>query len=134
MPAGVSVINTADPWLNTLRGGGTGSDFTAPAVQAVQLYVADPGPAGLSGAAVGDTSRKAITYSPASGGSMALSSTPPVWTNSGTAEHLAFIGVWSGTTGGNFQYSGPLANPQNWGRGNTFTLTTLIVSMSPLAA
>src|SRR5690349_9992283 len=123
MTTGVSTVNTANAWLNTLRGGGVGQTFTPPAVQAVRLYIGDPGSAGVNNAASGDTTRKEVTFGAASAGSMTLSSTPPVWNNGSVTETLTHIGVWSATTAGNFHYSALLSSSQSWSAGNTFTLT-----------
>lgn len=133
MPAGVSVVNTANAFLNVLRGGGVGATFTAPAVQSVRLHIGDPGPAGANNGANGDVNRKDVTFAAANGGSMSLSSAAPVWNNAAATEQLQYISVWSATSGGVFQYSAALASPQNWQSGNTFTLVTLTVSITPLA-
>lgn len=134
MTVGLSTTNTANAWLNVLRGNGAGTTFTAPAVQAAKLHTADPGAAGTTAAAAGDTTRKALTFAAASGGSMSLSSSPAAWTNGGTSETLTHISVWDSTTAGNFQYSAALSSSQAWASGNTFTLTSLTVSLTPLAA
>lgn len=134
MTVGLSAANTANAFLNVLRGNGAGTTFTAPAVQAVKLYVGDPGASGASNAAAGDTTRKAIGFAAASGGSMTMSTTAPVWTNGGTSETLSHIAVFDSTTAGSFQYSGALTSSQAWASGNTFTLTSLTVSLTPIAA
>lgn len=130
MTTGISTANVANGWLNTLRGG---SNFTALTPYA-KLHVGDPGSAGANNAAAGDTTRKAITQAAASGGSIALSSNVGPWTNGGTSETLTHISVWDASTSGNFLYSGALMASQAWASGNTFTLTSLTVSISPLAA
>lgn len=134
MTVGLSAVNTANAWLAVLRGNATGTTFTAPAVQAVKLHTADPGSAGATAAAAGDTTRKAIGYGAPSGGSMSMSTTAPVWTNGGTSETLTHISVWDSTTAGNFQYSAALTASQAWASGNTFTLTTLTFALTPIAA
>jgi hypothetical protein len=134
MAVGLSTVNTANAWLNVLKGNSAGVTFTAPAVQAAKLHTADPGSAGTTAAAAGDTTRKALTFNAASGGSMSLTSAPASWTNGGTSETLTHITVWDSTTAGNFQYSAALTASQAWASGNTFTLTALSVSLTPLAA
>ena len=47
MAGGVSTVNTAHAWLNTLRGS-TGTDFTHPATVYIELHTADPGSAGTT--------------------------------------------------------------------------------------
>lgn len=134
MTVGLSTANTANAWLNVLRGNSAGTTFTAPAVQAAKLHTGDPGSAGANNAAAGDTTRKALAFAAASAGSISLSSTPSSWTNGGTSETLTHISVWDSTTAGNFQYSAALTASQAWATGNTFTLTSLSVSLTPLAA
>lgn len=134
MTVGLSAVNTANAWLNTLRGGGVGTTFTAAATLYAGVHTGDPGSAGTANVSVGSTTRLAITMGAAASGSQSLSSTPPVWTNGGTSETLSHITVWSAATTGTFYYSAALTTPQAWASGNTFTLTSLTVSLTPLAA
>jgi hypothetical protein len=131
MTVGVSTTNVANGWLNTLRNGG---NFSANATPFVKLHTADPGSAGATAAAVGDATRKAFTQAAASGGSITLNGTNPVWTNGGTSETITHISVWDASSAGNFWYSVALTASQAWVSTNTFTLTSLTVSISPLAA
>jgi hypothetical protein len=121
----------ANGWLDTLRGG---SNFTAFATPFVKLHTGDPGSAGTANAAAGSTTRVAVTQSAASGGSITISGTNPVWTNGGTSETLTHVSIWSASTSGTFMYSVALTASQAWVSTNTFTLTSLTVSLSPLAA
>lgn len=134
MTVGLATTTTANAWLNVLRGNAAGTTFTAPAVMAAKLHTADPGAAGTTAAAAGDTTRKALTFNAASAGSMSLTSAPAVWTNGGTSETLTHISVWDSTTVGSFYYSAALTASQAWASGNTFTLTSLTISLTPLAA
>jgi len=134
MTVGLSTVNTANAWLNVLRGNAAGTTFTAPAVQAAKLHTGDPGASGSTAAAAGDTTRKALTFNAASSGSMGLTSSPAAWTNGGTSETLTHISVWDSTSAGNFMYSAALTASQAWNTGNTFTLTSLTISLTPLAA
>src|SRR5690242_7266313 len=123
MTVGLSAANTANAWLNVLRGNSAGTTFTAPAVQAAKLHTGDPGSAGTANAAAGDTTRKALAFAAASAGSMSLASSPSAWTNGGTSETISHISVWDATSAGNFQYSAALTASQAWASTNTFTLT-----------
>lgn len=134
MARGLSAVNTANAWLNVLRGNAAGTTFTAPAVQAAKLHTGDPGANGTANAAVGDATRKALTFSAASAGVMSLTSSPAAWTNGGTSETLSDITVWDSTTAGNFQYSAPLTANKAWATADTFTLTTLTHTLTPIAA
>jgi hypothetical protein len=127
---GISSANIATGWLNSLRG----TNFTAPVAAYVKLHTADPGAAGATAAAVGSATRVVVTYAAPSGNAIALTGTAPVWTNGGTSETLTHISVWDAITAGNFDYSAALTASQAWASGNTFTLTSLSVSLSPIAA
>lgn len=132
MTAGLSTVNVANAWLNAIRA--SGSTMTVVAGTFVKLHTGDPGSAGTSNAAAGSTTRVAVTQAAASGGAIALNGTAPVWTNGGTSETLTHISVWDASTGGNFLYSVALTASQAWVSTNTFTLTSLGVSVTPLAA
>jgi hypothetical protein len=103
-------------------------------VFAVKLHTADPGASGTTAAGVGDTTRKSVTWSAASAGSKAMSSMSGGWTNGGTSETLSHISMWDSTTAGNFLASAALTSSQAWASGNTFSLTSLSISLSPIAA
>ena len=132
MTVGLSTVNTADAWLNCIRSGG--ATRTVVAGLFVKLHTADPGPAGATAAAVGSATRVAETQAASSGGAIAQNGTAPVWTNGGTTETITHVSVWDAVTAGNFLYSAVLTASQAWVSGNTFTLNTLGVSITPLAA
>lgn len=100
----------------------------------VQLHTADPGAAGATAAAAGDTTRKAATMAAASGGSKAMTGTAGPWTNGGTSETISHISLRSASTGGTFNASAPLAVSQAWASTNTFSLSSLVIAISPIAA
>lgn len=131
--AGVSTANVANAWLNTLLGGSSVT-FTAVNTLFVQLHTGDPGAAGTSNISVGSATRNSFVFAAASGGSVALSSGPAAWTNGGTSETLTNVTVWSAASSGTFYYSFNLTSSQAWASGNTFTLTSLSVSLTPLAS
>lgn len=134
MTVGLSAANTANAWLNCLRGGGVGTTFTAAATLFVQLHTADPGASGTTAVSVGSTTRNAITQGAAAAGVQANSTPPSAWTNGGTSETISHISVWSASTAGTFYYSAALTTPQPWISGNTMTQTSLSVSITPIAA
>lgn len=134
MTVGLSATNLANAWLNVVKGNATGVTFTAPPVQAAKLHVGDPGSAGANNAAAGSTTRVAFALAAASGGSISLTGTQPQWTNGGTAETLTHISVWDATTAGSFYYSAALTTSQAWNTANTFTLTNLTITLTPIAA
>lgn len=132
MTVGVSTVNTADAWLNCIRSGG--ATRTVVAGTFAKLHTGDPGAAGANNAAVGSATRVTFTQAASSSGSIALNGTAPVWTNGGTSETISHISVWDAVSSGNFLYSVALTASQAWVSGNTFTLNTCTVSITPLAA
>lgn len=130
MTAGLHTVNLANKWLDML--GGTA--FSAPATTAVKLHVGDPGSAGTSNASA-ETTRKALTWSAASSGSKAITSTLPSWTSwSAGSETLTHVSVWDSTTAGNFLFSVALTTSKAITNGDTLNLTALSMTMTPLAA
>lgn len=100
----------------------------------VKLHTGDPGAAGATAAAAGDTTRKQATMAAASGGSKAASASVGPWTNGGTSETLSHISLWTASSSGTFNASAALSSSQAWASGNTFTLTALVISITPIAA
>jgi hypothetical protein len=99
-----------------------------------KLHTGDPGAAGNTAAAAGDTTRKQATMAAASAGSKSMTGTAGPWTNGGTSETLSHLSLWTASTAGTFNASCALTTPQAWVATNTFTLTSLTISVSPLAA
>jgi len=99
-----------------------------------KIHTADPGSAGTTAAAAGDTARKQSTMASASAGSKAQTGTAPVWTNGGTSESVSHLSQWTLVTAGTFKSSCALASPQAWVSTNTLTLTSWSVSIAPIAA
>lgn len=100
----------------------------------VKLHTADPGASGATAAAAGDTTRKQATMASASGGSKAMTGTAGPWTNGGTSETISHISLWSLVTAGTFQGSGALSASKAWASTDTFTLSTLTIAITPIAA
>lgn len=100
----------------------------------VKLHTADPGASGATAAAAGDTTRKQATMASASGGSKAQSANTGPWTNGGTSETLSHISLWSASSAGTFNGSAALSASQAWVNTNTFTLTSLSIAVTPIAA
>lgn len=131
MTVGVSSANVVTPWLNFFRNTNTTTAFAA---TYVKLHTADPGAAGATAAAAGSTTRVVVTLAAPSGNAIALSGTNPVWTNAATTETITHISVWDAITAGNFGLSAALTASQAWVATNTFTLTSLSIAISPVAA
>lgn len=110
---------------------------TAPAANYVRPHIGDPGAAGTSNvpAAEHSTPRAQATFSAAAAGACALSNTP-TWTSwSGTTgSNISNISVWDAAAAGTFLYSAALTVAKVVSTGDTLTLTSLSVSLAPLAA
>lgn len=126
MTTGVT-STVANNWLNVLRG----TTYTGIASVFVKLHTGDPGAAGTSNASA-LTTRNALTWAAASGGSMALSSLA-AYTMTAT-ETISHVSVWDASTAGNFLCSGALSVARNVNSGDTLTINTLTASISPIAA
>lgn len=131
MAVGLSAANLANKWLDML--GGTA--FTAPSSTHVKLHTGDPGSAGTANAS-SVTTRMALTWSAASAGSKAITSTLPSWTNwAGTnGEVVSHISVWDASTAGNFLFSAALSASKTMNTGDTLNLTGLTFALTPIAA
>jgi hypothetical protein len=129
MAVGVSAVNLANAWLNVLRG----TTFTGVSVF-VKLHTGDPGASGATAAAAGSTTRPAITWTAASGGTLTMTGTAPSWTNGGTSETLSHVSFWDNATAGNFLGSAALGSTQLWASANVYTLLTQTWAITPLAA
>jgi hypothetical protein len=108
---------------------------TAPAGNFVKLHTGDPGAAAAT-AASSVTTRPAATFgSAASAGSISMTNTPS-WTSwAGTnGEVVTHISVWDAATVGTFLYSVALTASKTVNTGDTLTLSSLSVSLAPIAA
>lgn len=130
MATGLSTTNLANAWLNTLRG----TSFNVSTGTYVRLHTGDPGAAGTSNNAVGSSVRSQASFAAASGGALALTGTSPQWTNGGTSETISHVSVWSAATGGTMLFTAALGATRAWVNGDTFVLTALGISLTPLAA
>jgi len=97
-----------------------------------KLHTGDPGAAATSNVSA-VTTRNACTFAAASGGSMALASSPTAYSMTAT-ETISHISFWDASSGGNLIRTGALAASKSVVNGDTFTLTTATFSYTPLAA
>ena len=93
----------------------------------LKLHLGDPGEAGTSNAAV-EATRKSISFSAASGGSMVSSATVE-WTNVSTTETYSHWSLWDASTAGNCLWTGALASSAAVTAGDTFQITSLTLSL-----
>jgi len=127
MTVGIAAV-LANAWLDTLSN--TSAAFAA---IYVKLHTGDPGSAGTANASA-ETTRKLAAFNAASAGSKALTSTLS-WTSwaAGT-ETITHVSIWSASTSGTFYGSGALGSSKTVNNGDTFNLTALTASLTPLAA
>lgn len=109
-------------YLNTLRN----TSLSVAAVY-VKLHIGDPGEAGTSNAAA-ETTRKLISFSAASSGSMVSSATVE-WTNVSTSETYSHWSLWDSSTAGNCLWTGALTTSAVMTAGDTFQITSLTLSL-----
>lgn len=130
MTVGLHAVNLANKWLDMLAG----TAFTAPTSANVKLHTGDPGSAGTANAST-ETTRKALTWSAASGGSKAIAATLPSWTSwSAGAQTISHLSVWDNISAGNFLYSIALTTPQAVTNGDTLNLLGHTIALAPVAA
>lgn len=136
MTAGLAAGAVVSGWLDTLRTTGNGGTaFSAVAGTFAQLHTGDPGAAGTANVSAGSTTRNSFIFSDSSAGSaLSLGTAPSAWTNGGTSETLTHISVWTASSAGTFLFSVALTASKAWAASDTFTLTSLGVSLSPQAA
>lgn len=126
MTAG-SATATANSRLNVYRN----VTYTGLATVALKLHTGDPGSAGTSNASA-LTTRNAVTWAAASGGSMALSS---IGTYTMTAsETITHGSLWDATSGGNFLESFAFTSGVPVINGSILTVNSLTIAETPLAA
>lgn len=129
MATGLNTANLANKWLDMM--GGTA--FTAPATVYVKLHTADPGSAGAT-AASANTTRAAVTWSAAAAGSKAMSGTLTWASWAAGTETISHISIWDASSAGNFLWSGALSASKTVNNGDTLNITSLTLSLTPLAA
>lgn len=134
MAVGFSTTNTVNAWLNTLRGT-SAATFTGVTTLFIQLHTGDPGASGTANVS-SVTTRPALNFAAASGGSQAANGTLPSWASwAGTnGEVVTHVSVWSASSAGTFYYSIALTASKTVNTGDTLSIATLSVALSPLAA
>lgn len=133
MTVGFSTTNTVNAWLNTLRGT-SAATFTGVTTMFAQLHTGDPGASGTANVS-STTTRQAVNFSAAASGSQSITGTTQ-WTSwAGTnGEVVTHISLWGASSAGTFYYSVALTASKTVNTGDTLTLSTLTVSIAPLAA
>lgn len=132
MAVGLATTNYANKVLDHMH---RATASTAPAGNFVKLHTGDPGASAASNAS-SVTTRPAVTFAAASSGSVSMNGTAPSWASwAGTnGEVVTHISVWDANSAGTFLYSVALTASKTVNTGDTLTLTSLTVSLAPLAA
>jgi hypothetical protein len=131
MAVGLSAVNWANKVLDHMY---RAQASTAPAGHFTKLHTGDPGAAGASNAS-SVTTRPSTTFSAASAGAVAMSNTPTWASWAGTnGEVVTHISGWDASTAGTFIHSAALAASKTVQTGDTLTLATLTVTLTPIAA
>lgn len=126
MTVGIAAAQ-ANLYLEVYRNGAV----TGVATPFIQLHTGDPLAAGTTAVANSST-RKAITWAAASGGSMALS-TLADFTGT-TSETITHVSLWTAASAGTFLQSFALTASQAIINGSVLHFSTFTVSFSPIAA
>ena len=131
MTAGLSAVNLANAWLNTMRNT-SATTYTAPAALYIQCHTADPGAAGTTAVSTGIATRTVANWAAASAGSMALTATVSFTATGG--DTITHVSVFSASTAGTFYYSAALSASKTVANGDTLNLTALTFALTPVAA
>ena len=93
----------------------------------LKLHTADPGEDGTA-AAASNTSRQAVTFAAASGGSKTSNATVS-WVSVPAAETYTHWSLWDAATAGNCLWTGALSSAATVAIGDTFQITSLTLSL-----
>jgi len=129
MTVGLSVAGLANRVLNHLVGGAV---WSQPAGLWVQLHLGDPGAAGTASPSL-VSARSPAFFNSAAAGSVSMTTPAPQWTMTST-EVVSHVSVWSAASGGTFLWSAQLAVAKNVGSGDTLTLNSCGMALSPVAS
>jgi hypothetical protein len=118
---------TANSFLNVKRN----VAYAAIATPFVQLHTGDPGAAGTTAVAA-VTTRNAITWNAASGGSMTLA-TLGAFTGV-SSETITHVSIWTASTAGTFIESWALTAGVPIIAASTLTFSSFTLALTPVAA
>lgn len=125
----MSLSNYAEnAFANALRGGGNGSNVTAPAALYAAAHLGDPGEDGTANAAA-ETTRQEVQFGAASGGAITLSNSPS-WANVTATETWTHISLWDDPTAGNCWGSGALGSSISATAGDTVTVSSATITIT----
>lgn len=102
--------------------------FTAPTTLHVKLHLASAGEAG-TGSPAAETTRAAVTFNAASGGT-STNATGPSWTNVSNTETYSHFSIWDNSTAGNMLVHGALTAGVAVTAGDNFSIPAGDLSVS----
>lgn len=94
----------------------------------VKLHTGDPGEDGTNNAAT-ETTRKSVSWTAASSGTMSSSATLS-WTNVAATETYSHWSLWDASSAGNCLWYGALSSSASVTAGDTFEITSLSLTLS----
>jgi hypothetical protein len=118
----------ANGWLNMIKA----TAYTAPVGSYVKLHTADPGVAAAT-AASAVTTRVVVAWTTSTVGSLVMSGTAPSWAMT-TGETISHISLWDSIAAGAALWTVALTTPKAVLNGDTLTLSTFTLGLTPLAA
>jgi len=127
---GLSAANLANKVLDGITR--TGSFPTAGTLY-VKLHTGDPGASAAANASA-VTTRQSATFGSAASGGVATMTNQPSWSMT-TSESISHISLWDASSAGNCLWTGALTGgAKAVANGDTFNLTSLTLTLSPIAA
>lgn len=112
--------------LNAVFNDDAGSFPSIPNIY-VKLHLGDPGESGTANPAV-ETTRQAVTFNVASGGSVVSSGTVS-WTNVSTTETVTWVSFWDNATAGNCIGTAQLNVAASLQAGDNLDLTSITFTL-----
>ena len=105
---------------------GTAS-WTMPSSVYLKLHTGDPGESGTGNPAT-ETTRKVVTWSSASSGSIVTNATVS-WTNMAATETISYWSLWDNATAGNCLWTGAFSASASVTAGDNLDITSLTLTL-----
>lgn len=108
--------------------------FTSPASTFTQLHTGPPGAAGTANVS-STTTREAATWNAPSAGAVTNATNPawPAWAGT-SGEVVTDISFWTASSAGTFDWSVALSSSVTMLTGDTLTVTSITVTLTPIAS
>ncbi|AER48656.1 hypothetical protein ARES_34 [Mycobacterium phage Ares] len=105
--------------------------YTPPAVVYAKAHTGDPGASGASNASA-QTTRLAVSFAAAAGGTMTANTTPE-WTLNAT-ETITHVSFWDASSGGNCLWTSQATVSKGGVSGDIIRISSNTLSFGPIAA